>query len=122
MRHLLVLPFILGPALPVLAQETEPQNPAEVTDLENLATEDLVDAPLMGASGDLIGTIENVLVLEGDSDKVVVGTGGYGDLSTRKVLLELSDIRIEKADDGTVTATTSLTHAEIDALAAYESA
>lgn len=122
MRHLLVLPFILGPALPVLAQETEPQNPAEVTDLENLGTEDIVDAPLMGASGDRIGTIDNVLILEDDSDKVVVGTGGYGDLSTRKVLLELSDIRIEKSDDGTVTATTSLTQAEIDALAAYESA
>ncbi|WP_375261978.1 hypothetical protein [Palleronia sp.] len=122
MRHLLVLPFILGPALPVLAQETEPQNPAEVSDLENLATEDLVDALLMGASGDRIGTIDNVLVLEDDTDKVVVGTGGYGDLSTRKVLLELSDIRIERSEDGTVAATTSLTQAEIDALAAYESA
>ena len=126
MRHLLVLPFILGPALPALAQpaQTPPQAPGEFSELalDGLDRQDLVDTPLMGASGERIGTIQNVLLLEDDTDKIVVGTGGYGDLSTRKVLLELSDLRIERAEDGSLTATTSLTAAEIDALAAYESA
>ena len=125
MRHLLILPLILGPGLPALAQDAETRpGPAEFEQIavDGLQTEDLVDAPLTGASGDRIGTIENVLLLEGETDKLVVGTGGYGDLSTRKVLFELSDVQIERADDGTLRATTSLTQAEIDALATYQSA
>ena len=63
-----------------------------------------------------------VLLIEDDSDKLVVGMGGYGDESTRKVLLELGDVQIEESDDGDLRAITALTRPQIDALADYESA
>lgn len=133
MRHLLILPLMLAPVLPAHAQDadtaieetfglgTGPEEFSEI-EIEGLTAERLVDAPLMGADGARIGTVEHVLLIEDDSDKLVVGMGGYGDESTRKVLLELGDVQIEESDDGDLRAITALTRPQIDALADYESA
>jgi hypothetical protein len=122
MRHILALPFLLP--VPALAEEHTTAAPEEfdAIAIPDLTTERVMGTPLEGEDGARIGTIDHVVVIEDGPDKLVVAMGGYGDLSTRKVLFNLDDVRIEEAEDGTLTATTSLTRDVIDRLSDYESA
>lgn len=96
--------------------------PAEFHDIEidGLSVEALVGSDILGASGDHIGEVSDVLIIEGEPDKIVMAIR-FG-LGTRNLLIPLDETEIQKADDDTFRVRTSVTEDTIDQLAVYDAA
>ncbi|SPJ23879.1 hypothetical protein [Palleronia abyssalis] len=130
MRILFALPLILTPCLQLHAQEnsglaqTLSVGPAEFSEIpiDGLEAERLIGTMITGSDGEGLGEIEDVVIIRDGPDKLVMSMGGFGELSTRKVLLNLDDVQIEESEDGVLRATTPLDQTMIDQLSDYESA
>lgn len=96
--------------------------PSEFHDIEidGLSAEALVGSEIVGASGDRIGEVADVLIVEGGPDKIVMAVR-FG-LGTRNLLIPLDETEIQKADEDTFRVRTSVTEDTIDQLTEYDAA
>ncbi|XWN32265.1 MAG: PRC-barrel domain-containing protein [Devosia sp.] len=66
--------------------------------------EQLLDKSVIGADGDTIGDVENV-VTRGDATYLVIGTGGFLGIAERQIALPIEDVKMVEEDLVTNTVT-----------------
>ncbi len=98
--------------------------PSEFEDIEidGLSAEALAGSDILGASGDRIGEVADVLIVENGPDKIVLALDGMLGGGTSNLLIPLDEVEVQKNGDETFRVRTTLTEDTIDALAEYDAA
>ena len=81
---------------------------------------DLMGASVIGAEGESIGEIEDVLIkADGTVSAVVVGVGGFLGIGEKAVAVPFSGLNLAREDDGDLVVTVNATKDELNAAPTY---
>jgi len=95
------------------------QTDSEVLDAIDFTPENLMDATVYGAEDERIGRVTHVHGM-GTASKIVVDVGGFLGIGAKPVMLNVADLTFMRHGDGTVSAVTTWTKAEVKALPEHQ--